>query len=182
MSLGKFGSEEFKKITNGFNVEEVFLEIKRISKKFNMFCFCSNSQISEIMEWGKSQNYIVTLLVWHKKNAPPFANGVWKSDLEFCVHIREKGATFKGKARIKSKLYQSNLVTEKYHPTTKPLSLIQRYIEIGSNENDIILDPFMGSWTTARACKDLKRNFIGFELEEKYCEIGDRRLEQMNLF
>jgi len=182
MSLEKFGSEDYKKITNGFDIDIVFRECERVSKKLNMFCFCSNKQVSDIMRFGENNGYITNLLVWHKKNAPPFANGVWKSDLEFCVHIRANGTTFQGEAKVKSKLYQSNLVTEKFHPTTKPIDLISRYIEIGSNKEDIILDPFMGSWTTARACKDLNRNFIGFELEEKYCEIGEKRLEQLNLF
>lgn len=63
-----------------------------------------------------------------------------------------------------------------------PLDLLKYLVLTYSKEGDIILDPFMGSWTTARACKDLGRDFIGFELEEKYCEIGEKRLEQMVLF
>jgi site-specific DNA-methyltransferase (adenine-specific) len=64
------------------------------------------------------------------------------------------------------------------HPTQKPVELFQWLIKEYSVETDLILDPFMGSWTTARACKDLGRNFIGFELEKKYCEIGEERLKQ----
>jgi len=68
------------------------------------------------------------------------------------------------------------------HPAMFPEKLSEDHIKSWSNNNDLILDPFMGSWTTARACKDLGRNFIGFELEQKYCEIGEKRLEQLNLF
>lgn len=68
------------------------------------------------------------------------------------------------------------------HPTQKPIALMQAIIERFSKETDLICDPFMGSWTTARACKDLGRNFIGFELEEKYCKVGEERLRQQNLF
>lgn len=68
------------------------------------------------------------------------------------------------------------------HPTTKPRELIRTLITLFSNEEDLIGDFFMGSWTTARACKDLGRNFIGFELEEKYCKVGEERLRQQNLF
>lgn len=74
---------------------------------------------------------------------------------------------------------RSSIIT---HPTKKPLDLLKYLVLTYSKEGDIILDPFMGSWTTARACKDLGRDFIGFELEEKYCEIGEKRLEQMVLF
>jgi site-specific DNA-methyltransferase (adenine-specific) len=58
---------------------------------------------------------------------------------------------------------------------------MQELIEM-SGEIGLICDPFMGSWTTARACKDLGRNFIGFELEEKYCKVGEERLRQELLF
>jgi len=67
------------------------------------------------------------------------------------------------------------------HPTQKPIKLIRRMIKVSSNEGDIILDPFMGSGTTAVAAKQLNRNFIGFELSQKYCDIANKRLEQENL-
>jgi DNA modification methylase len=68
------------------------------------------------------------------------------------------------------------------HPTQKPVELIRKILVDYSKEPYLICDPFMGSWTTARACKDLGRNFIGFELEEKYCKVGEERLRQQNLF
>lgn len=68
------------------------------------------------------------------------------------------------------------------HPTQKPVELIRKILVDYSKEPHLICDPFMGSWTTARACKDLGRNFIGFELEEKYCKVGEERLRQQNLF
>lgn len=62
------------------------------------------------------------------------------------------------------------------HPTEKPESVIIQLIQ--ANEGEIILDPFMGSGTTLRAAKDLKRKAIGIEIEEKYCEIAARRMSQ----
>jgi len=53
---------------------------------------------------------------------------------------------------------------------------------IATNEGDTVLDPFMGSGTTAVACKQLQRNFIGFELSQKYVDIANRRLQQDTLF
>jgi len=67
---------------------------------------------------------------------------------------------------------------ERAHPTQKPLALMAWCIENYSVEGDTILDPFMGSGTTLRAAKDLGRQCIGIEIEEKYCEIAARRLGQ----
>jgi DNA modification methylase len=67
------------------------------------------------------------------------------------------------------------------HPTPKPLDLITKYMKISSKENDLILDPFLGSGTTAVACKNLKRNFIGIEINPDYCEIAQKRLAQQLL-
>lgn len=64
------------------------------------------------------------------------------------------------------------------HPTTKPLGLVSRFVSLFSEAGETILDPFMGSGTTLRAAKDLGRKAIGIEIEERYCEIAARRLEQ----
>ena len=64
------------------------------------------------------------------------------------------------------------------HPNEKPKEIIKKYIKILSNKNNIILDPFMGSGTTAVACKELQRNFIGFEISKEYCDIANKRLDK----
>lgn len=63
------------------------------------------------------------------------------------------------------------------HPTQKPLELMTWCIGLGEPA-ETILDPFMGSGTTLRAAKDLRRKAIGIEIEEKYCEIAVKRLRQ----
>jgi len=57
---------------------------------------------------------------------------------------------------------------KKYHPTQKPYKLIERLVECSSNENDTVLDIFMGSGMTAKVCQDKKRDFYGCELDSKY--------------
>jgi len=64
------------------------------------------------------------------------------------------------------------------HPTQKPSELFMSIIEDFSEENDLILDPFLGSGTTAVACKQLKRNYIGIEISPEYCKIAEERLRQ----
>ena len=65
-----------------------------------------------------------------------------------------------------------------FHPTEKPKGVIARMIQNSSDVGDTILDPFMGSGTTGVACKELGRNFIGIEIEPKYFEIAQRRINQ----
>jgi len=64
------------------------------------------------------------------------------------------------------------------HPTVKPIELMQYLIKLVSREESIILDPFMGSGTTAIAARKLNRNYIGFELDEKYIKIAEKRFNQ----
>ena len=62
------------------------------------------------------------------------------------------------------------------HPTQKPISLLERIIKASSNENDIVMDPFSGTFTTCYVAKELKRKCIGIELQDEYVKIGLRRL------
>lgn len=68
--------------------------------------------------------------------------------------------------------------TSKYHPCEKPQDILQRIIKTSSNENDTVLDCFMGSGSTGVACKNTNRNFIGIELDTEYFEIAKNRIEK----
>lgn len=64
------------------------------------------------------------------------------------------------------------------HPTPKPKTFIKELLALFSKEKDLVLDPFVGSGSTAVACKQLKRNFIGFEINKQYCELAKNRLKK----
>jgi site-specific DNA-methyltransferase (adenine-specific) len=64
------------------------------------------------------------------------------------------------------------------HPTQKPIALMEYLIRTYTNEGETVLDNCMGSGTTGVACKNLGRNFVGIELEQKYLDIACRRIEQ----
>ena|SRR6185369_9896257 len=64
------------------------------------------------------------------------------------------------------------------HPTEKPVALLRELIESSSRIGETVLDPFMGSGSTLEAARREDRNFIGIEIEEKYCEIAAKRLSQ----
>ncbi len=64
----------------------------------------------------------------------------------------------------------------RYHPTQKPIQLIEYLVKTYTNESDTVLDFAMGSGTTGSACKNLQRNFIGIELDESYFKIAKHRV------
>lgn len=70
------------------------------------------------------------------------------------------------------------------HPTQKPIKILKRMILASSPVNGVVLDPFMGSGSTAAACILNDRNYIGFEINPKYCKIAEKRLDKIsnNLF
>ena len=65
-----------------------------------------------------------------------------------------------------------------YHPTQKPVALLEYLIKTYTNEGEIVLDNCMGSGSTGVACKHINRKFIGIELDEKYFEIAKKRIEE----
>lgn len=70
---------------------------------------------------------------------------------------------------------------EKLHNAQKPIELVQKMIMNSSNEGDVILDTFMGSGTTAIACIENNRNYIGFEIDENYYQTALRRIEDLRV-
>lgn len=72
-----------------------------------------------------------------------------------------------------------NIETERFHPTQKPIDLLEYLIKTYSNEGDIVLDNTMGSGSTGIACVNTSRNFIGIELDEKYFEIAKERIDDV---
>ena len=86
-----------------------------------------------------------------------------------------------------SKETNNQFVTNKtFHPTQKPVDMFRYLIQASSNESDLVLDPFMGSGTTAVACIKEKRHFIGFELNKQYfdkaCQRIDAERKNLTLF
>jgi len=67
------------------------------------------------------------------------------------------------------------------HPTPKPKHFIKEILQMMTNENDLVLDPLIGSGSTAVACKQLNRRFIGFEIKNEYCILANRRLEKSKI-
>ncbi len=81
-------------------------------------------------------------------------------------------------ARHKNKLNGKTIIMD--HITQKPMDMIERIIKVSSNENNLILDCFIGSGTTAIACKNLKRNYIGCDINKNYIDIANKKINEIN--
>lgn len=99
-------------------------------------------------------------------SADDFANGVRKQ-----LGSVWRFSVCSGNERLKDNL------GEKLHSTQKPIELLERIIAISSKKNDIILDPFGGTMTTAAAAKKLGRNYLMIEKSAVYCKYGQERLD-----
>ncbi|MBQ8776118.1 MAG: site-specific DNA-methyltransferase [Treponema sp.] len=159
-----------------------------LDKDGSIIIFCSYRFISYIVDVLESEEVnccVKDILIWQKSNPMPRnINRRYVQDMEFAIWAVKKNAKWifnkaKEKPYLRS-LFSSAVVSgsEKLgHPTQKSLTIMKEIISIHSNENQIILDPFMGSGTTGEAALLLGRKFIGIEKEKKYFEICKRRLE-----
>ena len=109
----------------------------------------------------------------------------YKSDSKMNPEIRKKLSKIKtvGKYSRRHNVWDIPVgVNKTKHPAVFPLQLAVDHIKTWSNENDIILDPFMGSGTTGVACKKLNRNFVGYEINKDYFDMAQERINNVKNF
>ena len=168
--------------------DECLEQMARVCKRVNMYIFCSVLQIPQYLAFAQRHGYKFDILTWHKTNAVPACNGKYMPDTEYIVFIKESGVPLYGTAATKCKYYvtPTNVKDKRRwgHPTIKPLNIVQNLIINSTQEGGVVLDPFMGSGTTAVACIRTARNYIGFELNPEYYEVCKKRIrfEDYNLF
>lgn len=160
-------------------------------KKVNMYIFCSKLQLAHYFDYlNKNKKLKYDLLVWDKSSDDGKysmkSSKFFTQDIEYIIRIYESGVSLnkvwnEERTKSDSRYYMKRQKFKQpkgKHGTMKPVELIERFIELSSNENDIVLDPFMGSGTTAIACLNTNRNYIGFELDKKYCELANNRIKE----
>ena len=194
--------DRFKTYKEYDNFTEQWLkESKRILKKGGALWVIGSYH--NILRVGTSiQNHgfwILNDIIWHKTNPMPNFRGTRFTNahetLLWCTTSREAKYTFNyqnlkelndGKQMRsdwyipicsgKERLRENN--NQRSHPTQKPEALMYRIILSSTNKGDIILDPFLGSGTTAVVTKKLQRNFIGIEQDKEYVSLAKKRLKQ----
>ena len=172
---------KYEKIQNDNNLnwlEDFLKESNRVLKDdTHIYIFCSFHNIDIFKQEISKLFEVKNILVWIKNNTGMGdLEGDYAPQYEFCIYAR-KGNKKLNNGRDSNILYFDRTGNIN-HPTEKPVSLMGFLINKSSNEGDTVLDCFLGSGTTAVACKQLNRNFIGIELSEKYCEIARERLRQ----
>lgn len=172
--------------------------------KFQKDCLKEMLRISPIVFWniqivtgskeaifriiGDFAKEITDIIVWDKGFGQPAMNkGVINRATELIIVFeaeRKNGRTFnkyyfeRGTMQDIWRIGRGGTGEYKSHTAVFPKELVDTVLLGWTKENDLILDPFMGTGTTAVACKQLKRNFIGIEISQKYCDIANQRLRQ----
>lgn len=165
-----------------FNPNSFLNEAQRILKKFNLYVFTNKTLLLDYLSFARENNYSYDLIIWFKPNPVPINKGHYLIDKEYAVYIYEKGRYFNSNLGYENyfTIFQQCIggdnKKEFNHPTIKPLQLISRFVKISSDIGHIVLDPFLGSGTTAIACKMLNRHYIGIEINQEYVEMAKNRL------
>lgn len=149
--------------------------------------FNDYKNFGEIVKELEKQGFIIKdLLRWIKNNPMPRnIERRYVTDFEFAIWaVKENGKWTFNKNKSKKYIrpeFKYSIVSksiDKIHPTQKPIELIEELIKIHTNKNDWIFDPFMGSGTTCIASLNLKRNFIGCEIDKYYFQKLKDRIER----
>lgn len=171
---------------------DLFSWIPKYSKILNrngsMIIFCSYrfiSYIANILEEASDMT-VKDILVWQKSNPMPRnVNRRYVQDMEFAIWAVKKNSKWvfnkpNDKPYLRS-FFVSSVVCGKErtkHPTQKSLKVMKEIVLIHTNENQLILDPFMGSGTTGIAAVLLNRKFIGIEKDKTFFEIAQKRFKE----
>ena len=122
---------------------------------------------------------IYQLIIWDRRNSPNIRNDVLVPCTEHIYWLcKDKPKTFRN-ALDSSYIGEVWVIPperQKKHPAPFPEQLVRNCILLTTEENDTILDPFMGSGTTALVSQSLNRRWLGFEIDEKYAKIAEDRL------
>ena len=159
-------------------------ELIRIMKKVNIYIWCNKSQIEDYLKYFVDKHKCrYEILIWNKTNAMPLYSNKYINDKEYCLYFRKESKCNTANYEDARTVYTSPLNARDrvlyHHPTIKPVDFIRRMIRNSSNENDIVLDCFMGSGTTAVASIMENRKYIGFEINKKYFDISNARIEKI---
>ena len=182
---GCFGNQhreyhaELKDITDGIS-DEYLEEMCRVMKTPNIYIWCNKDQIYQYSNFFIPLGCTMDILCWHKSNPIPMSSNTYLPDTEYCLFFRKKAPMY-GSYETKHKYWVTPVNKDDKdrwgHPTIKPLSIIENLVVNSSRPGDVVLDPFMGSGTTGVACVMHDRDFIGYDVEQKYVDVADKRIK-----
>lgn len=170
-------------------INHFFSEANRVlKKKGSLIIFMSLMKVETIVKLAQKNNfYYKTTGVWHKLNPMPRnMNLHFINSLEGWIYFVNdaKTGTFNNNGKAIHDFIETPVapISERKfgkHPTQKPESVFEHFVLLLTNENDTILDPFMGSGTAGVVSKKNNRNFIGMEINEEYFKMAKKRIENV---
>jgi len=129
-----------------------------------------------LMETGAT---IYQVIIWNRRNSPNIRNDILVPCVEYVYWLtKKKPKVFREQVDSDYKTEVWNIPPQRQnsHPAPFPLKLVENCINLSTQEGDLVLDPFMGSGTTALVAKELNRDWLGFEMDPNYIEISRERL------
>jgi DNA modification methylase len=167
---GEWDSEFTMELLEQF-ISEYYKKLRKGGTMIMFFDLWKITPLKELMEKYKFKQ--IRMIEWIKTNPQPLNSGV--NYLTNCREIALLGVkggspTFNSKYDNGIYMYPLQGGKNRFHPTQKSLPLFEALITKHSNENDVVLDTFLGAGTTAIACKNTNRKFRGCEISEEYCE------------
>ncbi|MCL1937003.1 MAG: site-specific DNA-methyltransferase [Candidatus Azobacteroides sp.] len=158
----------------------LFFEINRVLKNTGKAYICTDWRTYPFLYPVLSEYLpIKNLLVWYKGDS---GGNQYMNSHEFVIFCSKGGEINIGDENtIKIPGFAAGAKRtngQKLHPTQKPVELFEKFILDSTNKDDTVLDCFMGSGTLAIAAIKTKRNYIGFEIQEKYCKIAQCRINK----
>lgn len=171
------------------SMDRFFEESVRVLKHGgSMIVFMAIIKVESIIKIAERHGlYYKTTGIWHKLNPMPRnMNLHFVNSTETWIYFtyKKKTGTFNNDGKMIHDFIETAVASNGErrfgkHPTQKPVKLMEFFVNVLSNENDTILDPFMGSGSTGVAAIKNDRNFIGVELNEKYYNIARQRIEEV---
>ncbi len=161
-----------------FELSPFLEQVYRVTN--NSICiFCGKEQFSEIYKFFASKKGTVRPVVWRKTNPSPM-NGqyIYLSGVELAVWFKKAGAKVFN-AHCKNSVFDYPNGKRDFHPTQKNMKLFEELILDNTNVGDIVFDPCIGSGTTAIASVTTDRHYIGFDISKEYCEIAEKRVNEI---
>ena len=128
---------------------------------------------------ARSKATLYQLIVWDRRNSPNIRNDILIPSTEHIYWLsKDKPKTFRGAVseRFRSEVWVMPASRQDDHPAPFPEQLVRNCVDLTTERNDVVYDPFMGSGTTAKVCVELGREFIGSEISSTYAAIARRRI------
>ena len=144
-----------------------------------IYMFCSWHHVDFFKQEIEKYFNLKNIIVWNKNNhGSGDLKGSYAPKHEF-VLFAHKGRTIFQEKRVADVIDCSKVSSNKLlHPTEKPIDLLQIFILNSSRKGDVVLDGFIGAGSTALASITTGRNYIGFEIDEDYYNMAQKRIEE----